>query len=77
MPVRWEDIRDDLIQGLVNVFPPLNKEQQNDIVAFLQARGHDIVWNALRYVFCSICYRQVGGITILGRSRANAPRLAL
>ena len=77
MPVRWEDLRDDLIQGLVNVFPPLNKEQQNEIVMFLQARGHDIVWNALRYVFCSICCRQVEGTVFLGRSRPSAPRLAL
>lgn len=47
---KWEDIRDDLFEAVISVQPSLTKEQQEQIVVFMQARGHNMVWNAIRYV---------------------------
>ncbi|KAK3304403.1 uncharacterized protein B0T15DRAFT_494866 [Chaetomium strumarium] len=47
---KWEDIRDDLFEAIVRVQPPIDKEQQAEIVEILKSRGHDMGWNAIRYV---------------------------
>jgi hypothetical protein len=47
---KWEDIREDLFEAIIQVHPPINKEQQVEIVAAMRARGHDMGWNAIRYV---------------------------
>ncbi len=47
---KWEDIRDDLFEAIIQANPPITKEQQVEIVATMKARGHDMVWNAIRYV---------------------------
>ncbi len=47
---KWEDIRDDLFEAIVQANPPISKEQQVEIVATMKARGHDMGWNAIRYV---------------------------
>ena len=47
---KWEDIRDDLFEAIMQVQPAINKEQQMEIVAAMRARGHDMGWNAIRYV---------------------------
>lgn len=47
---KWEDIRDDLFEAVISVQPALSKEQQEQIVVFMQSRGHNMVWNAIRYV---------------------------
>jgi len=47
---KWEEIRDDLFEAVMMVQAPLNKDQQDDIVRIMQARGHNMVWNAIRYV---------------------------
>jgi hypothetical protein len=52
---RWDDIRDDLFNAYVAVTPALNQEQQEEIVRMMKARGHDMVWNAIRYIFPSFC----------------------
>ncbi|KAK4120804.1 hypothetical protein N657DRAFT_550697, partial [Parathielavia appendiculata] len=46
---RWEDIRDDLFEAIIQAHPPIGKEQQAEIVAHMRARGHDMGWNAIRY----------------------------
>ncbi|KAL2127749.1 hypothetical protein VTI74DRAFT_10230 [Chaetomium olivicolor] len=51
---RWEDIRDDLFEAVMQVQPPLNKDQQAEIVSIMKTKGHDMVWNAIRYVPRSI-----------------------
>ncbi|KAK3320951.1 hypothetical protein B0T19DRAFT_466163 [Cercophora scortea] len=38
--LRWEDIRDDLFEAIMNVHGPLTKEQQDDVVEFMRSRGH-------------------------------------
>lgn len=48
--VRWEEIRDDLFEAVMQVQGPLTKEQQNQIVDYMKAHGHDMGWNAIRYV---------------------------
>jgi hypothetical protein len=48
---KWEEIRDDLFEAIIQVQPTINKEQQADIVKIMQARGHDTSWNAIRYVY--------------------------
>ena len=47
---KWEDIRDDLFEAIIQANPPISKEQQVEIVATMNARGHDMGWNAIRYV---------------------------
>jgi hypothetical protein len=47
---RWEDIREDLFEAIIQVNPPINKEQQSEIVEIMKAKGHDMGWNAIRYV---------------------------
>jgi hypothetical protein len=47
---KWEDIRDDLFEAVMQAQPAISKEQQAEIVRFMQARGHDMGWNAIRYV---------------------------
>lgn len=46
---KWEEIRDDLFEAVMMVQAPLNKEQQEDIVRIMRGRGHNMVWNAIRY----------------------------
>ena len=48
--VKWEDLRDDLFEAVVQVHPPLTKDQQDRIVEIMRSRGHDMAWNAIRYV---------------------------
>jgi hypothetical protein len=48
---KWEEIRDDLFEAIIQVQPTINKEQQADIVKIMRARGHDTSWNAIRYVY--------------------------
>jgi hypothetical protein len=48
---KWEEIRDDLFEAIIQVQPTINKEQQADIVNVMRARGHDTSWNAIRYVY--------------------------
>ncbi|KAK3387013.1 hypothetical protein B0H63DRAFT_521091 [Podospora didyma] len=45
---RWEEIRDDLFEAIMQVQGPLSKEQQEEIVRIMRDRGHDMVWNAIR-----------------------------
>ncbi|KAM7209537.1 hypothetical protein V8F20_000275 [Naviculisporaceae sp. PSN 640] len=45
---KWEDIRDDLFEAVISVQPSLTKEQQDQVVVFMQSRGHNMVWNAIR-----------------------------
>lgn len=47
---RWDEIRDDLFEAIIQVQPAISKEQQMEIVRIMQARGHDMGWNAIRYV---------------------------
>jgi hypothetical protein len=35
---KWEDIRDDLFEAIIRVMPPIDKEQQAEIVEILKAR---------------------------------------
>lgn len=51
---RWEDIRDDLFEAIIQIQPTINRDQQAEIVKILRARGHDTSWNAIRYV-CYTC----------------------
>ncbi|KAK3946302.1 hypothetical protein QBC46DRAFT_444446 [Diplogelasinospora grovesii] len=44
----WEEIRDDLFLAHLIVQPALNKEQQDEVENIMQARGHNMVWNAIR-----------------------------
>ncbi|KAK4155223.1 hypothetical protein C8A00DRAFT_13709 [Chaetomidium leptoderma] len=46
---KWEDIRDDLFEAIIQVQPAINKEQQSEIVELMRAKGHDMGWNAIRY----------------------------
>lgn len=48
---KWEEIRDDLFEAIIQVQPTINKEQQADVVKIMRARGHDTSWNAIRYVY--------------------------
>jgi hypothetical protein len=46
----YEDIKADLMEAIYHVTNPLiAKEQQAEVVEFMQSRGHDMVWNAIRY----------------------------
>lgn len=47
---KWEEIRDDVFEAIIQVLPPISKEQQAEILAMLQAKGHVVTWNAVRYV---------------------------
>ncbi|KAK0705121.1 hypothetical protein B0H67DRAFT_450896, partial [Lasiosphaeris hirsuta] len=47
--VKWEDIREDLFEATLTVLLPLTKEQQEDIVRFMNERGHQTNWNAIRF----------------------------
>ncbi|KAK0651356.1 hypothetical protein B0T16DRAFT_453833 [Cercophora newfieldiana] len=47
---RWDEIRDDLFEAYIAVSPPLTKEQQEELTGIMRARGHDMVWNAIRYL---------------------------
>ncbi|KAL2185284.1 hypothetical protein L209DRAFT_712579, partial [Thermothelomyces heterothallicus CBS 203.75] len=46
---KWEDIREDLFEAIMQVHPPINKEQQGDIVRIMREKGHDMGWNAIRH----------------------------
>ncbi|KAJ4307039.1 hypothetical protein N0V88_000414 [Collariella sp. IMI 366227] len=46
---RWEDIRDDLFEAVMQVHPAINRDQQVEIVKVMKAKGHDMAWNAIRY----------------------------
>lgn len=46
---KWEEIRDDLFEAVIQVQPPLSKDQQAEVVRIMNERGHDMVWNAIRY----------------------------
>ncbi|KAB5585789.1 hypothetical protein GE09DRAFT_1048832 [Coniochaeta sp. 2T2.1] len=47
MPTLGE-IKDDLLDAIYQVAQPLTPEQKDQVVAILQSRGHDMVWNAIR-----------------------------
>lgn len=47
---RWEEIRDDLIDAIITVHGPFTKEDQTAITKTMNERGHNMVWNAIRYV---------------------------
>lgn len=47
---KWEDIREDLFEAIIQVQAPLSKDQQEQVVQIMQARGHNMGWNAIRYV---------------------------
>lgn len=47
--VRWEDVRDDLLDAVMQVAPAFTREQQDQIVTILNERGHGVTWNAMRY----------------------------
>jgi hypothetical protein len=50
MPNKSEDIKADLMEAIYLVLnPTITKEHQLEIVSFMKARGHDMVWNAIRY----------------------------
>ncbi|KAK4214036.1 hypothetical protein QBC37DRAFT_315229 [Rhypophila decipiens] len=55
---KWEEIRDDLFEAIMAVQPALGKEQQEQVVVFMQSRGHNMVWNAIRYVTARTCHKQ-------------------
>ena len=49
---RWDDIKGDLFEAVYTVLKPsLNKDEQDAIVNFMKARGHDMTWIAIRYAF--------------------------
>lgn len=48
---KWEDIREDLFEAIIQVMGPLTKEQQAEVVRIMNERGHGMVWNAIRYGF--------------------------
>jgi len=46
--VRFQDIKEDLFEAICTILKPtLTKEQQDDVVAFMRARGHDMTWSAI------------------------------
>ncbi|GAB1313054.1 hypothetical protein MFIFM68171_03264 [Madurella fahalii] len=45
---KWEEIRDDLFEAVIQVQPPLSKDQQAEVERIMNERGHDMVWNAIR-----------------------------
>jgi hypothetical protein len=49
---KWDNIRDDLFEAIIQVMGTINKEQQTEIVNIMRAKGHDMGWNAIRYVVC-------------------------
>ncbi|KAK0706568.1 hypothetical protein B0T26DRAFT_727145 [Lasiosphaeria miniovina] len=49
---KWEEIREDLFEAVMQVQGPLTKEQHQQIVEIMQARGHNMGWNAIRYFCC-------------------------
>ncbi|KAK0740661.1 hypothetical protein B0T18DRAFT_431933 [Schizothecium vesticola] len=49
--VRWEDVREDLLDAMLQVSMPLTRDQQDSIVAILNERGHNVTWNAMRYTW--------------------------
>ncbi|AEO71555.1 uncharacterized protein THITE_32594, partial [Thermothielavioides terrestris NRRL 8126] len=46
---KWDNIRDDLFEAIIQVMGTINKEQQTEIVNIMRAKGHDMGWNAIRY----------------------------
>lgn len=47
---KWEDIRDDLFQAYIMATGPITPDQQASMEDFMQSRGHQMKWNAIRYV---------------------------
>lgn len=47
---KWEEIREDLFEAVMQVHPAMNKEQQADVVRIMRSKGHEMGWNAIRYV---------------------------
>lgn len=45
---KWDGpMKDDILQAMFNYCPP-NSDQKVQIVQYLDARGHDITWDAIR-----------------------------
>ncbi|TPX13205.1 uncharacterized protein E0L32_006405 [Thyridium curvatum] len=52
MPVKWDaDAVSDLLWAMFLVLAPtdLSREKKDEIVNLMQQKGHDVVWNAIRY----------------------------
>ncbi|KAH6621221.1 hypothetical protein B0J18DRAFT_466829 [Chaetomium sp. MPI-SDFR-AT-0129] len=45
---RWEDIREDLFEAILQAQVPITKDQQAEIVKIMKEKGYDISWNAIR-----------------------------
>ncbi|EAQ83835.1 predicted protein [Chaetomium globosum CBS 148.51] len=45
---KWEEIREDLFEAVMQVHPAMNKEQQADVVRIMRSKGHEMGWNAIR-----------------------------
>ncbi|KAL1841419.1 hypothetical protein VTJ49DRAFT_7096 [Mycothermus thermophilus] len=58
---RWEDIREDLFEIILQVFGTIEKDKQAQIVEKMKARGHDMNWNAIRYVLFLKRQRHLAG----------------
>lgn len=54
MPVRWDEIRDDLFEVVYKLCGPLSKDDQIVVEREMQSRGYDISWNGIRYVLTRI-----------------------
>ena len=49
MPGRWEEIKGDLLEAVYMVSQPsLSQQDKDEIVGFMNERGHDMGWNAIR-----------------------------
>ncbi|KAK3903357.1 hypothetical protein C8A05DRAFT_14676 [Staphylotrichum tortipilum] len=47
---RWEEIKDDLLESIIQAHSPISKEHQAEVVRIMGEKGHAITWNAIRYV---------------------------
>ena len=48
--VRIEDVAQDLLAAVMMVIPHFTSDQQDEITKIVRERGHDLTWNAIRYV---------------------------
>jgi hypothetical protein len=52
MPVKWEDMKGDLFEVIICLtgVPKLSGEQQEQVVAMMRDKGHEMTWIAIRYM---------------------------
>ncbi|KAL1913681.1 hypothetical protein Sste5344_000645 [Sporothrix stenoceras] len=67
---KWEgSMKDDLLMALFSYCPP-NAEQKVQIVAYLDTKGHNITWDAIRFAFAVSFHTQ---FTILPFTTSSSP----